>query len=124
MSITRTAPGTPATWSIGAAGQPQDHYPVRITERPRLSNQNGQLVEVVNVIALRKNLAGEEYTSERLLNTKFLKDRNTRCEALDGTKDAPKSIADLMAEHSTSVAQFQFDKASSLSVDALAALTD
>lgn len=119
--ISRSTPGTPVTWSIGARGQTPDEYPARIVDRPRISqDQRGRLVEVVNVIALRTNLEGEQYLSSRLVVTQFLSDRTQRVAALDGTADQPKTIRDLIAEQASALSEFQAKQGAAMTVAELA----
>lgn len=123
MALSRNTVGTPCTWSIGARGGTPDNYPARTIDRPRLANDaRGRLAEVVNVIAVRKNLAGEEYTTQRLVNTMFLQDRNKRVELLDGTSAQPKSVVQLTEEHQARLAAFNLAQDSEMSIESLAGI--
>lgn len=109
-------PGAPVDWTIGRAGQPADTYPAVIADGPSLETMNGRLMKVATVIALRTTLAGETYTSERLVNVRFLTPRTTRVPELD---DMP--LAQLVAEHNARVQAYAASQRAEVSVDALAA---
>ena len=128
MSLTRSPIGTPCTWEIGSAGQETDKWPARTISRPRMSTLNGRYVEIVDVIAERINLAGEKYTRQELVNTRFLFDRSEHIESLDG--DQPGMLQDirvLIADHAASVAAFRTTRntqSNELSIEALEAMAN
>ena len=114
--------GLPVTWSIGPRGGTPDRYPARVVSRPVVTQMNGQIVTVVEIIALRKTRDGStEYTSGRTVNARFLEPRALRAEALDGTADEALSVPALLEQHSKNIATFQASRAEAMDVDALAA---
>jgi len=102
----------------------QDQHPVRIASAPQIDSSNGAPRQVVEVIVYRQTRdggPGSEYLSTRIVTAGFLTRRTDRVEALDGTTDAPKTIATLSDEANESFAKFQAERASVSDISALAA---
>jgi hypothetical protein len=120
VSFSRKSPGSHVEWSIGPRGEDPDRHPCRVVKAEYVLI-SGRPVEIVDLIALRTNLAGEQYLQRREVLGRFVFDRNTAIPELDGTPDAPKTITALIAEQEAGLASFLANRAATTSVDALMA---
>jgi hypothetical protein len=118
--LTNQNVGAPVTWSIGPAGGVQDLWPARLAEAPRFGvDDRGKQGLVATIITLQKNLAGVEFIGERIVQVRYLLDRTKRTEALDGTKDTPLTIQELIAKRQASVQEYLATRTETQSVEAL-----
>ena len=118
-------PGAPVEWTIGPAGQAADTWAARLANAPKFgTDDRGREGEVVTIITLQKNLAGEEFLGERTVQARFLFDRTYRVEQLDGTADKPKTIQELIMDRQNATKEFLATRAATQSLDALAAGLD
>jgi len=106
MALANANPGHPITISIGKRGQRPDLIAARVAGQPVIAYRNGRPELLAPVITVQKSLAGETYLGERMHNLQFAFDRTERVELLDGTSEAPKSLADLIKEKSASTLAF------------------
>ena len=118
--------GAPVTWTIGPAGGAQDEWPARLAENPQFGvDDRGRQGLVATIITFQKNRDGEEFLGERIVQVRYLFDRKHRVEALDGTKEKPKTIPELIGDRQASVKAYLTKRAESTDVTALlAGLTD
>lgn len=114
--------GAPVEWTIGRAGQSVDTWAARLGEEPHFGmDDRGNPGIVATIITAQKNLDGEEFLGERTVQVRYLFDRTYAVEALDGTKDRPKSLANLIADRQQSVKDFLATRGQSVSVENLVA---
>lgn len=117
--------GAPVEWTIGAQGQAADTWAARLGTEPNYGmDDRGRPGIVATIITLQKNRDGQEFLGERTVQVRFLFDRTYRVPQLDGTKEMPKTIQELVTERQASIKQFLADRAASQSVEALAAGLD
>ena len=121
MSFSNKRVGAMVTWSIGPRGGTADQYPARIAAPPQWVTMNGRPTEIVEIIALRTNINGEQYLQRRTVFGLFLQDRTNVVAHIDGTPSAPKRMVDLIAEQEAGLAAFLATRASATSVDSLLA---
>lgn len=115
-------PGAPVEWTIGRAGQNVDTWAARLGEAPHFGmDDRGNPGIVATIITAQKNLDGEEFLGERTVQVRYLFDRTYAVESLDGTKDRPKSLSDLIAARQQSVKDFLAQRGQASSVTSLAA---
>lgn len=112
--------GAPVTWTIGPAGGAQDEWPARLAEDPAFGvDDRGRQGLVATIITKQKNRAGDEFLGERVVQVRYLFDRTTRVPELDGTKDHPKTIQELIDDRQSSVKAYLAKRAESASVENL-----
>lgn len=117
--------GAPVEWTIGAQGQAADTWAARLGTAPDYGvDDRGRPGIVATIITLQKNREGQEFLGERTVQVRFLFDRTYRVPALDGTKEAPKTIQELIMDRQTSIKDFLAARAEAQSVEALAAGLD
>ena len=107
--LSRADIGRPVNWSILA-----DTHPARIVSAPQIDSSAGPARQVVEIVVFRQTRdggPGSEYLSTRIVGAQFLQRRTERVEALDGKKNAPKSVAQLMDEAQASFAEYQAQRA-------------
>lgn len=117
--------GAPVEWTIGAQGQAADTWAARLGTEPNYGvDDRGRPGIVATIITAQKNREGVEFLGERTVQVRFLFDRTYRVPALDGSKESPMTIQELIAARQASIKQFLADRAASQSVEALAAGLD
>lgn len=117
--------GAPVEWTIGSQGQAADTWAARLATEPNYGmDDRGRPGIVATIITSQKSREGTEFLGERTVQVRFLFDRTYRVEALDGTKDHPKTIQELIQDRQTSMKEFLANRAASQSVEALAAGLD
>lgn len=118
-------PGAPVEWTIGAAGQTADVWPARLATAPDFgTDDRGRQGIVATIITLQKSQEGVEFLGERTVQARFLFDRTYRIEQLDGTKEKPQTLRELIQARQDSVKAFLATRAQAQSLDALVAGLD
>jgi hypothetical protein len=111
MALTSTGLGAKIFASIGRRGERPDLIPARLASQPmQMTDTKGRPYIGCNVITAQRNLAGEEYLSERVHNLAFAFDRTDNVELLDGAPDSPLSIADLIRNKQQSQLAFSMSR--------------
>lgn len=124
MALLNKRTGAKVYFSIGRRGEQPDRYPARIVSNITVSPGPRGPMETATVITLQQNLQGETYLNERVADLRFVLDRTEQVEALDGTEEAPKSVAALIAERQAGLDQFLASREQSISVADLGAMND
>lgn len=114
--------GAPVIWTIGPAGGATDEWPARLAETPQFGvDDRGRQGLVATIITLQKSLDGTEFMGERIVQVRYLLDRTTRCEALDGTRDEPKPLSALIDERAAKLKEFLATRTAATSAETLLA---
>ena len=92
--------GSKITISIGRRGEKPDFYPATIVSEPTEKRIDGRLVRVADVISAQATLAGDLRLANRLHDLAFAfparRAADGWVELLDGPKDAPLSVGQLI----------------------------
>lgn len=124
MALLNKRPGAKVYFSIGRRGETPDKYAGRIVSAITVSPGPRGPMETATIITQQENLQGVSYLNERVADLRFVTDRTEQVEALDGTEEEPKSVANLVADRQAGLDQFLASRDQSISVADLGAMND